>query len=191
MVSNIVKYSGVVALAILLFVGGSKLLTVYHVNFGTAVDCQSVTCFTTVGVLTSFQDDGTAIFNGAVTLASTLVTSSTLQIGTNGTALNRVNTGFCTIQSTATTIGAYATSTVSCQAATTGGLSPLTGITAGDSCQLGIATTTNTGGADIQVIGASASSTSGYIHAFLANMTGTSFSWSATASTSWPYTCTN
>lgn len=112
-----------------------------------------------------------------------------IKVGSSGTSISRVNAGFCTIHSTATSIGALASSTVSCQGATTGGLSALTGVAVGDVCSLGIATSTNTGGIALRVVAASASSTQGYIHAVIGNTTTASFTWSAAASSSWPYSC--
>lgn len=75
--NSILKYSGVVALVILAIMGIRYVVNQSQssASFGTAVDCGSTTCFTTVGVLTSFQDDGTAIFNGAVTLAGSILQS--------------------------------------------------------------------------------------------------------------------
>ncbi len=111
--NNIKQYAGVVALGILAIIGLSHLIGSAP-KLGTAADCTSVTCFTTVGVLTSFQDDGTAIFNGATTLAGavTLVptgavaASSTLQV-TGATTLY----GGLTVR---TASGATSTSKVGC-----------------------------------------------------------------------------
>lgn len=49
-------------------------------NLGTAVDCGSTTCFTTLGVLTSFQVDGTSIFNGSVTQSGNLSVTGNLAV---------------------------------------------------------------------------------------------------------------
>lgn len=110
MIETLKSWSGVVALVILAIMG--FVVAFKGPNFGTAVDCSGVTCFTTVGILTSLQDDGTAIFNGAVTLAGTVThsgvsnfssavyASSTLQV--SGT---QTNYGLTTLTGT-TTLGA-------------------------------------------------------------------------------------
>ncbi len=66
------EYSGLVALVILAIMSVSNLIGGKSALFGTAIDCQAVTCFTTVGVLTSFQNDGATILNGALTLTGAL-----------------------------------------------------------------------------------------------------------------------
>ncbi len=72
------EYSGLVALVILAIMSVSNLAGGKSALFGTAIDCQAVTCFTTVGILTSLQVDGTTILNtvtlGATTVASLVVT---------------------------------------------------------------------------------------------------------------------
>ena len=183
----IFKYSGVVALVIIAAIGVAKLLSVNNVKFGTAVDCQSVTCFTTVGVLTSLQDDGTAVFNGAVTLASTLATTGTFKVSSTGTAINRINTGTCYIQPYATTIAATSTAKVDCQGTAavydinTARDVALTGVTTGDYVQVRLATSTaGTTSLGLNITGASASTTPGYIELYIANMTGATYTWPTT-----------
>lgn len=103
MIETIIKWSGVVALVILAIMALRSLATTQ--SFGTAVDCGAVTCFTTVGVLTSFQVDGTTIFNGSVTQAgpalftggvyasSTVQTSGPLVNYTTNTATSTTKLG--------------------------------------------------------------------------------------------------
>jgi hypothetical protein len=72
---KLLKYSGLVALVIL------AIMTVPHLfkgqSFGTAISCATdVTCFTKLGVLTTFQVDGTTIFNGTVTYTSSIVAAA-------------------------------------------------------------------------------------------------------------------
>lgn len=129
--TNVTKYAGLVALVILAIIYVPTFFG-KSATFGTAVDCQSVTCFTTVGVLTSLQDDGTAIFNGATTLASTLdltgaaTLSSTLSVTATTTLSDTVNfnnPGIC--------LNFYATSTATRMHMTASSTSLVNGVSTG------------------------------------------------------------
>lgn len=111
--------------------------------------------------------------------------------GTNGTNINAVKTGSCTIWDDQTTITASTTDQVVCQSATDGSIGTITGITTDSVCSLTMASSTNTTALGLDIQGASASSTAGTIVARLANFTGTTFTWAAAASSSaqWNYTC--
>jgi len=124
----------------------------------------------------------------STTLQGTNRITGTLSVGSTGSTVSNVVTGKCTIHSTATTITASSTSETSCQAATNGTLSALTGVIDGDHCFLGAPTTTPTTFLGLEFYG-SASSTSGYIHTIVKNLTGDTFTWTSTASSSIPYTC--
>lgn len=104
-----------------------------------------------------------------------------------GTVITAVNAGSCSIQAVANTIAASSTITADCQAGTAGVNSPLAGITAGAGVQLTQGTTTSTVYQGLTVLGASASSTPGYITLKLFNGTGATFTWTATASSSFTY----
>lgn len=115
-----------------------------------------------------------------------------LTLGTNGTKLAAIKTGSCTIWDDSTTIAASTTGQVECQSATTGALtSGLTGVTADSICSVRVASSTNTTIGGVFPVGVSASSTAGSIVVGLYNQTGTTFTWSAAASSSsqWKYTC--
>ena len=115
-----------------------------------------------------------------------------LKLGTNGTSLTAIKTGSCTIWAPANTIDATSTQQAECQSATNGTLaSGLTGITSDSICYVTNASSTNTTIGGIVVGGASASTTAGSIVARIANFTGTTFTWSAVASSTlkWQYTC--
>ncbi len=130
MINILKEYSGVIALVILAISGlmnlsGSKSM------FGTAIDCQAVTCFTTVGILTSLQVDGTtilgAVTQGATTIASLTVTGDSVISGgtetitTTNTATSTLAVG-C-VQTTATSTATPIKMTF--MASTTIGASPL------------------------------------------------------------------
>lgn len=191
MISNIVKYAGVVALAIIVFVGGSKLLTVNNLSVGTAVDCTSVTCFTTVGVLTSFQDDGTAIFNGAVTFASTITNTGLvtftggIKLSSSGTQINGINYGTCQLSGNPVFLG-FQTKAMDCGGGTLG-TTALTGIVAGDNVSLVMPTTTPTSMNSIIITAVNASSTAGFLTALVTNASSTAVTLPATATTSLQY----
>lgn len=144
-------------------------------------------------VLTHFPTDKKIV--GGTTNYDTIAASA-LQIGIGcnsgfgtcaGTVITAVNAGACSIQSSSQTIAASTTATVDCQAGTNGTQSPLPGITAGAGTQVTQGTTTPTVFQGLTVLGASASSTPGYITLKIFNGTGASFSWTATASSSYTY----
>lgn len=111
-----------------------------------------------------------------------------------GSSITSINAGSCTIWAPATTIAASTTQQVECQSATNGSLaSGLAGLTANSICQIRMASSTNTTSNGLVLGGASASSTAGSIVVQLSNLTGTTFTWTATASSSakWNYFCVN
>lgn len=130
------------------------------------------------------------IFGGTTnydTLAST-----GLQVGANcnngfatcsGTLESGFNFGTCYVQASSITIAASSTATVDCQAGTTGTQSALTGVSTNDNVSVQFSTTTPTTFQGLTVLGASASSTAGYITMKVYNGTGTTFTWIASAST--------
>ncbi len=98
-------------ISLVALVVGVCVLFGVHINlknpsFGAAIDCGSTTCFTTLGALTSFQDDGTALFNGVATFASTIVHTGLatfnggITVTTTNTATSTTSVG-C-VQTTAT-----------------------------------------------------------------------------------------
>lgn len=130
----------------------------------------------------TFTQSGASIFSGAIT------NSSTFAQGSSGTTINRVNTGTCYLAPTAATVAASTTVAVTCQAtkawnaAGTFGVSALSGVTMNDNVVLTLSSTTaGTTFLGLQVSGASASTTSGYIIVHLTNWTGNTYTWSTTA----------
>lgn len=118
------------------------------------------------------------------------------QTGGNGVKLaTPPSTGSCTIWAPATTIAASTTQAVECQAAINGGITRIAGITADSVCTVIEASSTNAVVNGIAVVGSSASSTvtsgAGSIVLRLSNLTGASFPWTSTASSSskWKYVC--
>lgn len=127
-----------------------------------------------------------------ISSAGAVTTSGAFTVGSNGTSLAAIKTGSCTIWAPATTIAASTTQQIVCQSATDGSLtSGLTGVTADSICQLTMASSTNTTSNSLVIAGVSASSTPGSIVARLSNFVGTTFTWSAVASSStkWNYMC--
>lgn len=118
--------------------------------------------------------------------------SGNVTVGSNGTELATLKTGACTIWAGAQTIAATSSQQVECQSSTVGtDVAGLTGVTADSICHLQTASSTNTTLGGIVVGGVSASSTAGAIVARIVNLTGTTFTWDATASSTpkWKYTC--
>lgn len=115
-------------------------------NLGAAVDCGSTTCFTTVGILTSLQVDGTT------------------QIGSSGTALSQLQKGTCTLIGATSGIVASTSIAVDCA---------VSGVVTGDTVFAQFATSSpSTGGFGWLVTRASASTTSGFITLNITNGTG-------------------
>ena len=110
-----------------------------------------------------------------------------LQIGDKGTVLTKLNSGLCYIRPYAATVAASSTASVDCQATKTwnvSGMSKLAGVTNNDYVAANLSTTTaGTTFIGLTLIGASASTTSGYLTLKVANFTGTTYTWSVTAGT--------
>ena len=134
--------------------------------------------------------EGSGSLFGARADLTTVTNPWTLKIGQNGTALTRVNSGFCNIKTGVATIAASSSIAVDCGGGSFGATA-LIGITVTDRVLLGQPTTTPAIGANagtgLQVLGASASTTAGFITVILFNGTGGIFTWTAAASSSWPY----
>lgn len=135
---------------------------------------------------------GTRFQHGVSINTNTAPTGNGLLVGSNGTEFAGIKTGSCTIWALNNTIAASTTAQVECQSATNGTLaSGLTGVTTDSVCQLITASSTNTTSNGLAVLGVSASSTAGSIVAQLSNFTGTTFTWTAAASSTpkWNYMC--
>ena len=118
------------------------------------------------------------------------VTAKSVTIGATGTAVARINAGDCYLRPRATTIAASSTAIVECQATAavktpwgtaTGAASALVGVSENDFVQAKLSTTTaNQAWGGLDIIGASASSTQGYIQLIIQNHTGDTFTWPLT-----------
>lgn len=142
--------------------------------FGTIYDTFSGDYF---NATQGFQINGVTVFSAAG-----------LKPSAASTPLLGENFGTCQVQSNANTIAASTTQTVDCVAvAGTPPGTALAGITAGDKITMQESTTTSTAFGGVLLLGASASSTSGYITMKLYNATGATFTWTSAASTSFQY----
>lgn len=133
---------------------------------------------------------GTRFPHGVSVGTNTLPTGSGFLIGTTGTEITRFNSGTCYFNPTATTMAASTTVDIDCQATAAVGVpnsltaSALTGVTSGDKIQITLSTstaayngTTATTGGGLIVVGASASTTPGYIRLRLFNAMGTTYTY--------------
>ena len=141
-----------------------------------------------VSINTGYKSAYGITTTGALSAAATTITglftaSAGALFSSTGTQVNRVNFGTCYVQASATTIAASSTVTVDCQASTSGANTALTGVTAGDIVNVQFATTTPTTYAGLQILGASASSTTGFITMKVQNNTGATYTWTSAAST--------
>lgn len=181
MVNFFTKYAGVVALVIVLAQGiATAVLPLPEDPQYGAAPAANLTRISNPWTFSS-----TATFTGAVTMASTTITSH--KTGQTGTQTSGANWGSCNILSSSNTISATTTATVDC-AGGTGNGTALAGITAGDNVTLQQGTTTSTVWQGMTILGASASSTSGFITLKLYNSTGGTFTWTTAASSSFRYT---
>lgn len=139
----------------------------------------------------SLGAEGTRFPNGVSVGTSVSPTSDGFLVGTSGTNITRMNAGTCYLQPNATTIAASTTAVVECQGTAaiknpnTTNTSALTGVSSGDFVSVMLSTTT--AGSTIEgldIIGASASTTQGYITLRMVNQTGTTFTWPTTGSAS-------
>lgn len=169
------EWSGVVALVILAIMGLMNFTSSSQVSQFGSVACDQTTC----------------LAGGFRVTSGVLEADGGFQMGSNGTSLNAIVAGGCTIWASATTIGATSSAQVVCQGATNGGISALTGVTSDAICNVTHASSTNTTSGGLVVAGVSASSTAGTIVAQVSNFTGAVFTWSAAASSSsqWAYSC--
>lgn len=160
----------VVAIVIALTSGGSGA------SFGAATS-GNVTNFTALDVEDGYYVDGTQVFNG----------SGSLIVGTSGSTISFLKTGTCNLSTGGTaSINATSTLTVDCGAGEKGSTA-IAGITAGDKVFLQMPTTTPTTFLGVNVIGANASSTTGFITLTLFNGTGAAYTITPAASSSIQY----
>lgn len=161
-----------------LYIAAAALLV--SVVFGVLVLMHPIAASKTLG--------GTTNYDTLSASALVIGTGCNSGFGTcSGTTITAVNAGSCSIQSSSQTIAASTTATVDCQAGTAGVDAPLTGITAGAGTQVTQGTTTPVVYQGLNVLGASASTTAGYITLKLFNGTGATFTWTPTASSSYTY----
>lgn len=151
------------------------------------------TAFGAVGVKLAENYDPYIKYNGGYFSLLPISTQGTLQVGANGTATKQISFGSCTIWTGANTIAATSSQQIVCQGGSGSPIVAIPAIPANGNCDLVEASSTNTTIAGLVVAGVSASSTAGSIVANLDNLTGTTFTWTAAASSSsqWDYQCFN
>lgn len=139
---------------------------------------------TTVGNPWIFSSTG---LGKGVSMASTTITA--FKVGLLSNQKSRVSSGSCTIRSDTNTIAASSTKQVDCQggAVITTALADIPAWALGDTTFVSMSSSTPTTFAGLTVLGTSASTTAGYITVNLYNGTGTTFTWTAAASSSWSY----
>lgn len=151
----------------------------------------SATSFGAIGLKLAENYDPYIRYNGGFNTALPFQTSSTMQVGTNGTVFSQEVSGACYIQPYSATIAASSTAAVDCQGTmATGGLTtvndtPLTGVATGG-FSIGILSTSTSGTVSNGLVlsGLSASSTPGYLTGTISNLTGKTFTWPTTGTAS-------
>lgn len=124
-------------------------------------------------------------------LSGNLTNTGTFTQGSTGTAFSRLNGGTCYVQPYATTIAASTTAQVDCQgtqavgSTNTANDTALAGVTLLDSVQAIFASSTSKQSwGSIDVVGASASTTPGFITLIVSNNSGGVFTWPTTGNAS-------
>ena len=105
-------------------------------------------------------------FSGAHVVSGAVTNTSTYTLGSAGTSIKRINVGTCTVHSVTNVFLASSTQEVSCQGGASA-LTALTGVAVNDIVHLQFSTTSPTINGGLRIIGASASTTQGYIQTLL------------------------
>lgn len=165
---------------------GVVALIIAIIGVFTPFGQSAVSQFGAVGGKLIEQYDPYVRYNGGIN------TQLPMKLGANGTSVNQISFGACTIWAPANTIAASSSQQIVCQGGTAG-ITPIAGISANANCDLVEASSTSVISNGLGIFGVSASSTAGTIVANISNLTGTTYTWSATASSSnqWDYQCFN
>ena len=176
------KIIGVIAV-LALVIGGVDAFIAYK-SFPAAPT------FGAVGVKLAENYDPYIRYNGGyysllpISTTGGITNTGTWTQGTNGTAINRVNTGTCYILPYATTIAATTTAQVDCQGTAaigttnTGKATALAGVSPGDFAVANLSSTTIGNAFNGLVIDeVVSSSTAGYLTFVITNNTGGTFTW--------------
>lgn len=131
---------------------------------------------------------GTRMPNGIAIGTNEVAKTGTFRISNTGTSIARENFGLCQISGTTAqaTFGGFQDKFLNCGGGTLG-TTALIGVTAGDNVRVTFGTTTATAQNSILIIGANASSTSGFITLHLLNASSTVITLAANATTSLQY----
>lgn len=134
-------------------------------GYYSALPIQTTSTVTSVGM----SSTGSSTVSGGFTIGST------------GTQLSNVSAGTCYLAPSGASIAASTTVIVDCQktaAVSASGIAPLVGVRSGDKVVATLSTTTaGTTYSGLDIIGASASTTNGYISLTLSNQTGAAYTW--------------
>lgn len=119
-----------------------------------------------------------------INTSALMSTTGTFSVGSSGSTISQYNFGTCAIWG-AHTITASTTKTVDC--ATGAAHTALTGITSTDNVMVQATTSISSTYLGVRIVSAHASTTAGYITLQLYNGTGTTFTWTGTASSTIAY----
>jgi hypothetical protein len=141
----------------------------------------------TVAALLGLHSGSTnsSAFGGTTHFGSVVSAKGGLSVGTTSpTVINNIQAGKCNIRAAANTISASSTVQVDC---VSGLNSALAGVLAGDTVVVSSSTSTPSTNEGLTILGASASTTPGYITLKMFNGTGNTYTWTAAASSSYSY----
>ena len=102
-------------------------------------------------------------------------------IGATGSQISNLVMGTCYIRNYAATVAATSSALVDCQGTLSGTVTALAGVKTGDYVQAVLSTTT--AATALSIIGATASSTNGYIQLEVFNSSSTAYTWPTSATT--------
>lgn len=139
------------------------------------------------GKSTVSSNAGSTNLTSGVSHFNALETDNGIQIGKNSpSSLGALFSGTCDILAYSNTIAASSTGSVDCSA--NGGFSAIPGVLVGDTIDVGATSSIPVTFGGLDVIASYSSSTPGYITIRIFNQTGATFTWAATASTSYNFT---
>lgn len=169
--NKIIKYGAIAVVAVLAIIGIVSLVSKSNL----------------VGDASTGFPNGISVGGGTYAVSPALAVTGGTKVGATGTSFTQMNGGICYIQAYATTITASTSVTVDCQGtAAVGGITTafdtaLVGVQNNDNVIASFSTTTaGTVSTGVDIVGASASSTAGYITLRIANSTGGTYTWPTT-----------
>lgn len=140
---------------------------------------------TVLGAIGSATNFYSIVLDSSLTAVG-ITNTGTITQGSSGNAVTQYNFGKCAIWANAQTIAASTTKNVDCSSTGRAG-GTLTGITSTSNVIVTATSSLSSTYLGVRILSARASTTAGYITLSLKNLTGTTFTWSGTSSSTIAY----